>query len=61
MEAEIDMFPVVETGPLQVLVIDLETERFDEMKRSQSRRTQAGNASGVRRDLRFEQYDVHIP
>jgi hypothetical protein len=44
-----------------VLVIDLETERFDEMKRSQSRRTQAGNASGVRRDLRFEQYDVHIP
>ena len=60
VHAEIDEFPVVEAGALQMFVVDLEAKRFDQMKRREGGRAKPSDAAGVRRNFRFVQNDVHL-
>jgi hypothetical protein len=59
VDAKVNEFPVVEPGTFQMLVIDLETQWLDQMERCEGCRAQPRNASGIGRDLRLNQDDVH--
>jgi len=54
MHAKINKWPIIQSSSLEVLVVNLEPQRFDQVKRRQSRGTQSGNAPGIRRDFRLE-------
>jgi hypothetical protein len=55
----LDMFPVVHARALQLPVVELEAERFDQVKHSLRRRAEACDIACVRRDLRFDENYIH--
>jgi hypothetical protein len=52
--------PIVHAGPLQRLVIELESQGLDQMKARSGRGTQARDIAGVRRDFWLEKNHVHV-
>src|SRR5205823_7424939 len=55
----LDLRPIIHPGSFEVLVIQFEAERFDEMECRVRGRTQARHVACVRRDFRFNQDQVH--
>jgi hypothetical protein len=53
------MLPIIHASAFELGVVELETEWFDQMQRGVGRGAETGDISGVRRDFRFEQDDVH--
>lgn len=57
-DAKIDLFPIIETGPLQLPIVQREAERLDEVQRRTRRETEAADVAGIRRNLRLNENDV---
>ena len=53
-----DMLPIIHPGPLQGAVVELETERFDEMQNGIGGGAEPGERAGVRRNFGFDEDDV---
>ena len=54
MKTDIHVGPIIETGPFEMFVVDLESERRDKMERGVGCRTEPGDASGILRNLGLE-------
>jgi hypothetical protein len=53
------MLPVIHPCPLQLGIVQLESERFNQMQRAPRSRAKPGNVPGVRRNLRLNQDNMH--
>ena len=51
----LDMLPVIKSGPLEVLVISAESQRFHKMQDSVGRAAQPGRCAGIGRNFRLHQ------
>jgi len=54
-----DMAPVVHARPLELLVVQLKSERFDQVKLGAGDGAEPGDIAGVGRDFRFEEDHMH--
>ena len=59
VHVKVNEFPVIQAGTLQMLVVDFEAERLDEVQRSEGRGAESRDAARIRRNLGFEKNDVH--
>jgi hypothetical protein len=55
---DLDKGPVIQPGPLEMLVVNLETERMDQVEHGIGCPAQSGNGPGVGRYLRFNKNDM---
>ncbi len=55
---QIHVRPVIKAGPAETLFVQAEAKGFDQMKHTAGCSSSAGDVAGVRRDLRFDEYDV---
>src|SRR5438093_3423281 len=55
----LDMLPVIHSGALELAVVELETQWFDQVQRRLRRRAKPRHVACVRRNFRFNQNDVH--
>ena len=55
----LDLLPVIHARTFQLRVVELESERLDEMQLRLRGRAEPRDVAGVRRDFRFNQDDVH--
>ena len=53
------LLPVIHPGAFELRVVQLETERLDQVERGARGGAQPGDVAGVRRDLGFNEDDVH--
>ncbi len=58
VDPQVHVIPVVESRALEVAVVDLESERLDEVKWRAGRGAEAGDVAGIGRDLRLDQRHV---
>jgi hypothetical protein len=58
-DADVDVFPVVETGSLHLPVVEREAERPDEVKGGTDRKAGAAGVAGVPMDFRVDEDDVN--
>lgn len=56
---QFDVFPVVEAGAFEMLIVDLKSERLDEVERCERGGAQARNTPRIRRYFRLKKNDVH--
>ena len=56
----VELVPIVKTCALELAVVDLKSERADEVQGSTDRGAGAGNISRVLRDLRLKKYNIYI-
>ena len=54
----LDLLPVIHARAFELRVIQLETERLDEMQRRLRRRAEPRHVARVRRNFRFNQDNV---
>ena len=55
---DVQKMPVIQTGALELLVINGKTERLDQMQNSSGHRTCARNVAGILVDLRLDHYNM---
>lgn len=60
MNDQIDVRPVVESGPFEVAILEREAQRPDQMEPSLGSGTQSGDTPRVGRDLRLDQDYVQV-
>ena len=53
------LLPVIHARPLELRIIQLETERLDQMQHRPRGRAQPRHIARVRRDFRFNENDIH--
>ena len=56
--ADVEFVPVIHARATQLGVVDLETQRVDEMEHATRHSAHAAHVAGIRRDLRAEQDEV---
>src|SRR5688572_1110886 len=59
-QADVNVFPVVETGALNLALFEREAERFDQMQSGCCGQARSPHISGIPMDLRLDQDDVSL-
>ena len=57
-DAQVDVFPVVEAGPLHLALVERKAERLDEMHGSAGGQARSARVSGIPVNLWVHEYDV---
>ena len=58
MNHDAQMFPIIETGALELAILNREAERLDQMERAPRRGAQACDVSGIRGNQRLDEDDL---